>query len=129
MGTTETELGALETVAWVALEGAFEALGAGGLPCGAAISDANGRVVARGRNHAYDPVTGSDVLEGTPLAHAELNALARVRHHETFPGTHSGVPNNPVPCAPARSSSAGLAIPGTSPPIQHSSPRTPRGPG
>jgi tRNA(Arg) A34 adenosine deaminase TadA len=78
VGATETELGALETVAWVALEGAFEALVAGGLPCGAAISDATGQVVARGRNHAYDPVTGSDVLEGTPLAHAELNALARV---------------------------------------------------
>lgn len=78
MRTTETELGTLETVAWVALEGAFDALAAGGLPCGAAISDATGQIVARGRNHAYDPVTGSDVLEGTPVAHAELNALARV---------------------------------------------------
>ena len=78
MGATETELGPLETVAWVALEGAYEALVAGGLPCGAAISDATGQVVARGRNHAYDPFTGSDILQGTPLAHAELNVLARV---------------------------------------------------
>ena len=79
MGTVETKLGALDTAAWVALEGAFEALVAGGLPCGSAIADQTGEIVARGRNHAYDPITGSDVLENTPLAHAELNALARVR--------------------------------------------------
>jgi tRNA(Arg) A34 adenosine deaminase TadA len=53
-------------------------IGARGLPCGAAVTDGSGTVVARGRNRAYDPVTGTDPLEGTPLAHAELNALARV---------------------------------------------------
>ena len=40
--------------------------------------DARGDVVAVGRNHAYDPPTGSEVLERTPIAHAELNVLARV---------------------------------------------------
>lgn len=64
--------------AWVALEGALEAHRAGGLACGAALVDESGTVVARDRNHAYDPPTGSDVLEGTPLAHAELNVLALV---------------------------------------------------
>ena len=86
MGTIETELGALDTAAWVALEGAFEALVAGGLPCGSAISDQTGQIVAKGRNHAYDPVTGSDVLENTRLAHAELNALARVRTSRDLSG-------------------------------------------
>lgn len=64
--------------AWAALEGAFNAMIAGGLPCGAALVDAAGTVIARGRNHAYDVTNGADVLEGTPLAHAELNVLAKV---------------------------------------------------
>lgn len=63
---------------WAALEGAFAAWRAGGLPCGAALAAADGSVVARGRNHAYDPATGTDPLEGNPLAHAELNVLARL---------------------------------------------------
>ena len=64
--------------AWAALEGAFAAWRAGGLPCGAALAAADGSVVARGRNHAWDPATGTDPLEGNPLAHAELNVLARL---------------------------------------------------
>jgi tRNA(Arg) A34 adenosine deaminase TadA len=60
------------------LEGAFEAWRAGGLPCGAALVAEDGSVVARGRNHAYDPPAGTDPLEGNPLAHAELNVLARL---------------------------------------------------
>jgi tRNA(Arg) A34 adenosine deaminase TadA len=69
----------LGAAGWRALEQAYEALTAGGLPCGAALADAAGAVVACGRNHAYDPLSGDDPLQGTPLAHAELNVLARVR--------------------------------------------------
>lgn len=61
-----------------ALEGAEAARAAGGLPCGAAMADASGAVIAVGRNHVYDPPDGSDPLEGTPLGHAEMNVLARV---------------------------------------------------
>ena len=51
----------------------------GGLPVGAVLVE-DGKVVAEGRNRAYDPGGGgSDVLRGTPPAHAELNALAAVR--------------------------------------------------
>lgn len=64
--------------AWAALDGAFDAMVAGGLPCGAALTDHSGAVIERGRNHAYDASDGGDVLEGTPLAHAEMNVLARV---------------------------------------------------
>jgi len=60
------------------LELAYEALKAGGLACGSVLIDGSGRAVAEGRNHAYDPPTGSDPLEGTPIGHAELNALARI---------------------------------------------------
>jgi tRNA(Arg) A34 adenosine deaminase TadA len=69
----------LDAAAWRALEQAYEALTAGGLPCGAALADAAGAIVACGRNHAFDPLSGDDPLQGTPLAHAELNVLARVR--------------------------------------------------
>jgi tRNA(Arg) A34 adenosine deaminase TadA len=72
------EAGSPPAGAWAALEEAFTGWKARGLPCGAALVDGSGTVVARGRNHAYDPVTGEDPLEGTPLAHAELNVLARV---------------------------------------------------
>jgi tRNA(Arg) A34 adenosine deaminase TadA len=61
------------------LELAYEALRAGGLACGSVLVDARGEVIAEGRNHAYDPPTGSQVVEGSPIAHAEINALARVR--------------------------------------------------
>lgn len=50
----------------------------GGLPCGAALVDRTGTVIARGRNHAYDPADGCDILQETPLAHAELNVLAQI---------------------------------------------------
>ena len=60
------------------LELAHQALRAGGLPVGAVILDETGNVIAEGRNHCYDPPSGDDPLQGTPLAHAEMNALARI---------------------------------------------------
>jgi tRNA(Arg) A34 adenosine deaminase TadA len=70
---------ALEPGARRALELAYDGMVAGGLPVGAALVDGAGAVVAEGRNRAYDPGGGDDVLQGTPLAHAELNVLAAVR--------------------------------------------------
>lgn len=61
------------------LERAYESLVAGGLPVGSALTDPAGTVVADGRNRAYDPPGGEDPLQGTPLAHAELNTLAVAR--------------------------------------------------
>ena len=58
---------------------------AGGLAVGSVITDGDGRIVAEGRNRAYDPVTGTDPLEGTPLAHAEMNALAGWRSIARWP--------------------------------------------
>ena len=68
---------ALDRAAARSLELAHQALIAGGLAVGCVISDAAG-IVAEGRNRAYDPATGADPLERTPLAHAEMNALARL---------------------------------------------------
>ena len=69
----ELDLGARRS-----LELAHVTLCAGGLAVGSVILDGSSTIVAEGRNRAYDPATGTDPLEGTPLAHAEMNALARV---------------------------------------------------
>ena len=61
------------------LELAYESLVAGGLPVGSVLVDGDGMVLAEGRNRAYDPPGGADLLQGTPLAHAEMNVLAAVR--------------------------------------------------
>ncbi|MEV4313293.1 nucleoside deaminase [Actinocrispum sp. NPDC049592] len=60
------------------LELAHRSLLAGGLPVGAVVMDSGGEVVAEGRNRAYDPPGGDDRLQGSPIAHAEMNALARI---------------------------------------------------
>jgi tRNA(Arg) A34 adenosine deaminase TadA len=60
------------------LDLAYEAAAASGLAAGSVLTDATDRIVAEGRNHAYDPPGGPDVLQGSPLAHAELNVLAMV---------------------------------------------------
>jgi tRNA(Arg) A34 adenosine deaminase TadA len=67
----------LDPAAMRALQLAHQSLLAGGLAVGSVIV-ANEHVVAEGRNRAYDPATGTDPLERTPLAHAEMNALARL---------------------------------------------------
>jgi tRNA(Arg) A34 adenosine deaminase TadA len=73
-----TAWAALDPAPRRALALAYEGLVAGGLPVGAVLADAGGAIVAAGRNRAYDPPGGPDVLQGTPLAHAELNVLAAV---------------------------------------------------
>jgi tRNA(adenine34) deaminase len=60
-----------------AVDEAWSAYCAGSLPHGAVIADAQGRVLARGRNRVYEPQAGGrpGSLSGHPLAHAEMNAL------------------------------------------------------
>jgi len=60
------------------LELAYDSLVAGGLAVGAVLTDERAEIVAEGRNRAYDPPGGRDILQGSPLAHAELNVLAAV---------------------------------------------------
>lgn len=68
----------LQPAAWRCLELAFESLRSDGLACGSVITDPDGTVIAEGRNRAYDPPGGQGALQATPLAHAELNALAEI---------------------------------------------------
>lgn len=60
-----------------ALTQAWESLRGRGLPVGAVLS-LDGEIVAHGRNRVYDERGGDDPLQRTPLAHAEMNALASV---------------------------------------------------
>jgi tRNA(Arg) A34 adenosine deaminase TadA len=60
------------------LELAHESVLAGGLPVGSVIAGSNGERISEGRNRAYDPAGGTDRLQRTPIAHAEMNALAAV---------------------------------------------------
>ncbi|MFF5634977.1 nucleoside deaminase [Streptomyces sp. NPDC012825] len=46
---------------------------------GAVLTDPDGSVLAEGRNRAYDDGPGAGPLRGTPLAHAEMNALGAAR--------------------------------------------------
>ena len=59
----------------VCLSLAWEAYGAGTIPVGAALVDAEGAVVAEGRNRVYEPAAPPRQLANSLLAHAEVNAL------------------------------------------------------
>ncbi len=60
------------------VELAWESCSSGTFACGAVITDPHGNVVAEGRNRVFNEPSGEYPLEGTALAHAEMNALARV---------------------------------------------------
>ena len=57
------------------IEEAWTAYRAGSLPIGAAITDRQGRILARGRNRIFETDAEGHVLRGHRLAHAEINAL------------------------------------------------------
>jgi tRNA(Arg) A34 adenosine deaminase TadA len=69
------------------LELAHQSFLAGGLPVGSVIIARGGEKISEGRNRAYDPAGGADRLQRTPIAHAEMNALAGIG---TGPGTGLG---------------------------------------
>jgi tRNA(adenine34) deaminase len=64
------------TVPWhVCLDEAWEAYCHGSLPIGAAITDRQGHLLARGRNRICEDEAEGKLLSGHRLAHAEVNAL------------------------------------------------------
>jgi tRNA(adenine34) deaminase len=68
-------------VPWRAcVELAWEAYGAGSLPIGAVVADAEGNVISRGRNRIHERSGADGYLFGHKLAHAELNALVTLDH-------------------------------------------------
>jgi tRNA(Arg) A34 adenosine deaminase TadA len=79
MTTAEATWSALEPPWQRALELAWESCRAGSLGVGAVVTDPDGSIVATGRNRLFEPDPGDDHLGGTPIAHAETNALAKLR--------------------------------------------------
>jgi tRNA(Arg) A34 adenosine deaminase TadA len=64
------------TLPWRAcLEEAWAACCAGSIPIGAIITNRQGQIVARGRNRLNETQGEAGSLFGSPLAHAEINAL------------------------------------------------------
>ena len=64
------------------VELAWEAYRAGSLPIGAIVADAEGRVLAAGRNRIHERSGPPGAVFGRKLAHAELNALLSVEGEE-----------------------------------------------
>jgi tRNA(Arg) A34 adenosine deaminase TadA len=54
---------------------AWEAFAAGTIPVGAVVTDADGSVIARGRNRIFDTTAVPGQVFGSRVAHAEINAL------------------------------------------------------
>jgi tRNA(adenine34) deaminase len=67
------------------VELAWEAYRAGSLPIGAVVADAEGRVLAVGRNRIHERLGPAGIVFGHDLAHAELNALLSFDHSANDP--------------------------------------------
>lgn len=72
------------------IEEAWTSYCKGSLPIGAAITDEEGHLLARGRNRVYEDGIYEDdrenqILRGHRLAHAEMNALLTVKWKEVNP--------------------------------------------
>jgi tRNA(adenine34) deaminase len=70
-----------------AVEEAWAAYRTGSLPHGAVITDAEGRIVSRGRNRINEKDIEGTELHGHRLAHAELNALIQTDWSTVNPRT------------------------------------------
>lgn len=90
------------------LQLAYLGVRAGGLAVGSVITNVDGDIVVEGRNRAYDPPGGDDVLQGTPIAHAEMNALAQARTDWNL-GDHT-LWSTHEPCLMCRAAAAFLGV-------------------
>ncbi|GAA4349382.1 GNAT family N-acetyltransferase [Angustibacter luteus] len=78
-------------------EQAWESYTTGGWGVGAVVLDAEGRLLGEGRNRSADTEAALRQLTGTPLAHAELNALAAAG--DDLPTAGTVVRTTLEPCA------------------------------
>ena len=93
---------------------AWQAVRAGSLPIGAVVVDGDGRIVARGRNRLAEAVEasphlpGTPYLTGTPLAHAEVNALLELGHRPLRPRPVLFTTTEPCPLCMGAARMAGV---------------------
>lgn len=76
--TADGVWGSLDQALAEALRLGWEAFQTGNIGVGAVITDAGGGIVAVGRNRVMDPEPPLGEVAGSSLAHAEMNALARI---------------------------------------------------
>ena len=69
-----------------ALEEAWESWCAGSAGVGAVVVNRDGVIIARGRNRRHEPRVAEGILAGTPIAHAEMCAIAALP-----PGSRDGL--------------------------------------
>ena len=62
----------------LALDLAWEGLGAGAVPVGAVVLDGSGNMVTNGRGRSFETSAPPGQLCGSRIAHAEINALAQL---------------------------------------------------
>jgi len=72
----------LDPIWQACLEEAWQAFQHCSVPIGAIITDANGMIISRGRNHIYDDSQLPGQVSRNQLAHAELNALLHFDRNE-----------------------------------------------
>jgi tRNA(adenine34) deaminase len=70
--------GDLEPAWHEAFQLAWEAYGAGTIPVGAVVTDANGEVLSHGRNRMFATDAPKGQIFGSRVAHAEINALVQL---------------------------------------------------
>jgi tRNA(adenine34) deaminase len=96
------------------LEQAWEAFVNGSLPIGAAVVDAGDTVLAVGRNRIAESsehaphVPGTPYIAGSPLAHAEVNALLQLGYHRLEPRAQLFTTTEPCPLCMGASRMAGI---------------------
>lgn len=66
---------------------AWQAYRVGSLPIGAAITNPQGDIVARGRNRIFDKQVDGEFIYNSRTAHAEMNALFALDESQNPPGT------------------------------------------
>jgi tRNA(Arg) A34 adenosine deaminase TadA len=71
-----------------AVELAWESFLAGSLGIGAVVTGPDGDVVVEGRNRLFEQPSADAPLAGSTLAHAELDALSRLRWRQALAGEH-----------------------------------------
>ena len=69
----------LDPIWQAAVDQAWQARLCGSYPIGAVITNANGDIIMRGRNHIHDEIIeGRNQISRSKIAHAEINALAQI---------------------------------------------------
>lgn len=96
------------------LDLSWQAFANGSLPIGAVIVDGHGKIIASGRNrlgepHEHSPhLPGTPYLTGSPLAHAEVNAILQMGNNRPAPRPTIYTTVEPCPLCIGAARMAGL---------------------